>query len=89
MKLKEFLLIFSAWLAPLLIYVIYKLQHPSILCWDGVEEDPITGELFRIGGCEPEYDVTLMLLIRPIIIWALVLFAVLIFKYLYARQKTR
>ena len=83
MKLKKPLLVFAAWLAPLVAYVIYKLQTPPILCWDGVDTDPITGELIKVGGCGPEYSRALQMLIWPTTIWVAILVVVLVmcFKF--------
>ncbi|MBT5016500.1 hypothetical protein HN748_03475 [Candidatus Peregrinibacteria bacterium] len=89
MKFKKNLLIFSGWLLILAGYVTYKLKNPSILCWDGVDEDPVTGELIKVGGCEPEYDIALQMLILPITIWVGILITLLILKHYYVRQKTR
>ena len=67
------------WLLLFVGFAVYKLINAPIMCWDGAEVDPETGELRPIGGCDPQYGQAIAEMIPPFVVWLVVFIALGVF----------
>lgn len=60
----------------------YLINPPAMMCWDGVDEQ---GNM--IGGCEPEYSMSLLSTIVCFVLWIIVFGSIFLTGHLFKRKK--
>ncbi len=84
-KSKLLQIVMIAWLLLFVGFAVFKIINAPILCWDGAETDPVTGEINLVGGCDPAYSQAITQLILPFIIWGIVLILLLFIYFKFKK----